>query len=112
MPDIFCPECGRAVPAVALTCPGCHTLIHADRLEALTKDATAAEVTDPAAALRLWREAFALLPPGSRQADFVQGRILEMSNRARTAAPPPPPKPAWIKGTGPPGRRRLGNLEI
>ncbi len=101
MPDIFCPECGRSVPAVALTCPGCQALLHADRLETLTKEASAAEASDPAAALRLWREASALLPPGSRQADYVQGRIAEMSNRARTATPPPPPKPAWIKGTGP-----------
>ncbi|MEO5923625.1 MAG: site-2 protease family protein [Bryobacteraceae bacterium] len=101
MADVYCSDCGGRVPAVALTCPSCHRLMHADRLEALSREATASEATDPATALRLWREALPLLPVDSKQAAFVQTRIAEMSARARTAAPPPKAQPAWIKSLGP-----------
>jgi Zn-dependent protease len=75
--------------------------MHTARLEELTRTARESEESDLGKALLLWREALALLPLESKQAQFVQTRIAELQSRARTTAEKPPERPAWIKGLGP-----------
>jgi Zn-dependent protease len=90
------------VPSLALSCPGCHKLVHADRLEELSnqaKDREAAKDFDQAQ--RLWREALALLPPESQQATWITQKIADLGATARTQGDTPKEQPAWIKRMGP-----------
>jgi Zn-dependent protease len=76
-----CPSCGSQVAAALLSCPGCHRLVHAERLKTLSAAAREAEEAEPERALELWREAQGLLPPGSKQHDVVSGRIVSLEQR-------------------------------
>jgi Zn-dependent protease len=71
-----CQSCGSEIAPSLLVCPACHALVHRERLETLAREAGAAEEAhDPARAVSLWREALALLPQGSRQAEQIGARI-------------------------------------
>lgn len=96
-----CAACGADLPRSARACPECHTLVHRDRLQAIARDAHS---STPEAAAVLWREALDLLPPGSKQAEQVRGR-LERAVAAMQAAPaerPAEDQPAKPAGKGPP----------
>ncbi|MCP5115341.1 MAG: site-2 protease family protein [bacterium] len=83
----LCPDCGTEIPASLLSCPGCHRLVHKDRLTHLARDAGAAEKRgDVREALRLWREAIELLPPDSRQYAALQEKCAALSKQAGEAA--------------------------
>lgn len=90
-----CPSCGVALPSGARVCTRCNALVHADQLKRLSAEASA--VTDPTEALRLWRDALDLLPPGSRQARVVRRRIHDLVD-------------AVDGGTRPDEATRLGRL--
>ena len=63
-----CPNCRSHIAPGLLVCPGCKALVYRDRLQAIATEASAAEERrDFPAALKLWREALQLLPPGSGQ---------------------------------------------
>jgi Zn-dependent protease len=95
-----CANCGSTLPRQALSCPSCHRLVHAARLAELAQQAGALEAANPSEALRLWRDALALLPPDVKQAEAIRTKIAELS--ARTASVKPEP-PAWAKRLGPIG---------
>jgi Zn-dependent protease len=54
-------------------CPTCGALVHADELKRLAADAERAAT--PAQAMDRWREAYRLLPEGSRQREAVAAKI-------------------------------------
>jgi Zn-dependent protease len=90
LPARVCARCGTELAASALACPECAALVHRDRLEELAARATeAAAANDASAAVTLWEEAQALVPPHSEQYTLIGARIA-----ALTAAPPPPDAPA------------------
>jgi Zn-dependent protease len=65
-----------------LSCPLCHALVHAEELKRLAGEAEAAEREErPVEALTAWRQALGLLPPDSRQAAVVAGRVEVLSRR-------------------------------
>jgi Zn-dependent protease len=99
--ETFCPDCGSLVPPDALSCPNCHRLTHAARLEELAQQARAQEPANPSEAQRLWSEALTLLPPDAKQAEFIRNKIAELGAAARI--PPKPEAPKWIKKLGPLG---------
>ncbi len=91
----WCPSCGGEVGSNLLICPGCHWLVHSDRLKELAGSAEAAERQgDPSGALAFWQEAMTLLPPESRQHATIAGRISRLNRQvesrpvSRTAAAP------------------------
>jgi Zn-dependent protease len=93
-----CRQCGSEVAPTLLSCPGCHSLVHAGELKRLADEARrAAEAGDTAAALAAWRQASDLLPPGSRQYAQISERIDGLSrqldgapvSRAKAAATAP-----------------------
>jgi Zn-dependent protease len=90
---VLCAACGTAVAPSRLSCPVCHALTHAEELKRLAAEAESAESeARPGAALVAWRQALGLLPPDSRQAAVVAGRVEALSRRAGTeegAAPEP-----------------------
>ena len=96
-----CLSCGQSVPEGALSCPNCHQLVHAARLEEITKQAQTAEARNGSEALLLWREALSLLPPESKQSDFIRSRIAELGASVRLGEAPKAEQPVWIKRLGP-----------
>jgi Zn-dependent protease len=84
---VVCRECGGEIAPSLLSCPACHWLVHADALKRLAQEAErAAAASDPAGALRAWREALDLLPPGSRQHQTVAARVQALAGQAGAAA--------------------------
>jgi len=85
---IVCPGCGGDVAPSLLSCPNCHWLVHGETLKRLAQDAErAAAVDDAGAALRAWREALDLLPPGSRQHAAVLEKVQALTRRAGESDP-------------------------
>src|ERR1700722_7850110 len=82
-----CASCGTEISPGLLACPGCHRLVHADRLKELAAEAGQAERDgDVQRSLVAWREALDLIPQGSKQYEQVAGRISALGRQAD--APP------------------------
>src|SRR5687768_4789248 len=77
-----CARCDTELAPTLLSCPACHTLVHADALKALaaTADRLSAEGR-PVEACAAWREAIELLPPTSQQVRVIHARIAELTAR-------------------------------
>jgi Zn-dependent protease len=103
-----CPDCGTEVASTLLTCPGCHRLVHAERLKQLAAEAERA--TEPSQALAAWRSALELLPPGSRQHEAISARIAALGREVEAEGVPAPPQSAPADGESPgfSGRARAG----
>jgi Zn-dependent protease len=87
----------------ALACPQCHALIHGRELNGLAGEARSLEAKNEIAQAReIWNRSLALLPPDSKQAEWVRDhlRALEI---AQAATPDPSAKPsnAWARRLGP-----------
>ena len=106
-----CPSCGAELPLEALACPKCQALVHSDRLDQLARDARALELRGSfGQSHELWEYSLTLLPPGSKQAAWVQERLRALE---RVQAPPETVEPAkpqpsaaqakWVKRLGPLG---------
>jgi Zn-dependent protease len=96
-----CPRCRAELPPQALACGTCHRLVHAELLGELSARAAAEEArVDLSAALATWRQMATLLPPGTRQGEQVQTRILSLSERLDQGELPPPPKSSSAARTG------------
>ena len=87
-----------------LSCPACHTLVHADQLKALAaaaEKATAAE--DLLTASQSWQQALDLLPPTSRQYAAIAERVTEitkkLAERPQGETPATPSGPWWKRGS-------------
>src|SRR5216683_3332289 len=98
-----CPQCGTALPDGGLSCPSCHALAHAGRLDALSAQARSASAAGDLAAARWnWEQALPLLPPDTTQYQTVRRKIAELASKLDA----PPPKPEH------PVRKRLGALGV
>jgi Zn-dependent protease len=101
---VACPDCGTSLDADALSCPSCHSLVHAQQLESLAAQAQqAAARGDISAARNLWEQSAALLPPDTVQYRAIRAHIDNLKD-----APPDPstnPDAKWWKkgaaGIGP-----------
>jgi Zn-dependent protease len=97
---LVCPSCRQDLPAEALSCPACRQLVHAGRLDELSRQAKTHEAAaSHREAAIAWRQALDLLPPDSNQAVLIRDRIATLGAAARVA--PAKPRPAWIKKLGP-----------
>jgi len=117
-----CGSCGIDYATRLLACPQCHRLAFADELKRLAESADeASRAGDLARALAAWRDAFALLPPGTRQYDVVRDRIESLTQQidaspsqpspadARTEEPAFSPQEGWAGKAGVAG---LGTLAL
>jgi Zn-dependent protease len=96
-----CPQCGHDLNLGALACPECHTLIHAGELGALASQAQSLEAKGEVAPAReAWHRSLALLPPDSKQAEWVRDRMIALE-AAMPAAPDAKPDHAWARRLGP-----------
>jgi Zn-dependent protease len=68
-----CKRCSRELAAGALACDHCHALAHSEELERLSADAKALEAGgDLRQAREKWLTALPLLPPTSKQAEWIR----------------------------------------
>ena len=70
----------------ATACPECHTLVYGAELNAIARDAKALEAKgDFAQAREVWNRSLPLLPPDSKQAEWVRERVraLEVAQTSR-----------------------------
>jgi Zn-dependent protease len=102
-----CPVCQADLRGGDLACPRCQTLIHRERLDALSKQALDLERAGSLAEAReLWRSALPLLPAGSTQADWMKQHLRELDARIGAAVKTaelddPQTKPKWKKWLAP-----------
>jgi Zn-dependent protease len=96
-----CARCADTLPAAALVCGSCHTLVHAAKLEQLAASArTHEERHEIVAARNDWLAALELLPPDSGQATWVRDnskRLDALTGSPETGAA----RHAWAKRLGP-----------
>lgn len=104
---LVCTGCGTQLAARLLTCPGCHRLVHADRLKQLADEAGRAG--HPTDALVAWRAALELLPPGSRQYQVVNDRIADLGRQV-DALPASARRSPTAAGADPNAGARWGGL--
>jgi len=84
-----CTSCGTELARLALACPSCRTLVHADRLKAIAARANAFAGDGALEAARdAWAESLELLPDDSRQAELVTARIAELESRLSASSAP------------------------
>jgi Zn-dependent protease len=68
-----CKRCSRELAPGALACDQCHALVHSEELERLSADAKALEASgDLRQAREKWLAGLALLPPTSKQAQWIR----------------------------------------
>ena len=96
-----CQRCGLELPYGTLACANCHTLVYADQVEQLGREAKALEARGELMKAReQWLKTLPLLPPNAAQALWVHERARALEVAANT---PKPPQPAskWKKWLGP-----------
>jgi Zn-dependent protease len=102
-----CPNCGSELPLGALACPQCQALVYRRELDSLAQEARAHESNGEFPQAReVWNRSLALLPPGSKQGEWVRERMRALETRQ----PAPQSGPAkgqatqgWVKKLGPLG---------
>jgi len=84
-----CRNCGTELAPNLLRCPGCHALVHAEQLQSLAQEASAADTAgDLPRALERWQTALTLLPRDAPQAVTIKNRVEDLDRRLRTAPAP------------------------
>jgi Zn-dependent protease len=84
---VICEQCAAELPPGQLSCPHCHRLVHAAELKSLAAGAQAAAAAgDASAELAAWRRALELLPAGTRQAEVLAQKVLDLSHRVDRGA--------------------------
>jgi Zn-dependent protease len=100
-----CRDCHADLPAGALACPQCNTLVYSHHLEQITKAARNLEESNHsnhlAEARELWLSALPWLPRASRQAEWIRQHVLTLDTRINTVNPEPAPQSKWVKRLGP-----------
>ena len=106
---LACPSCGCEASPRDLVCPRCKGLLHAAKLKELAASAERAEAEDQwGEASRMWREALALLPPGSKQQGQVAARVEAATAKApkgsffdsKSPDSPNSSAPKWVGALG------------
>lgn len=100
-----CPRCAREIPAGALECPQCRTLVHADQMEQLAAHARSLEAHgDFQEAREKWIACLPLLPAQSMQAEWIRKHVAELdASSSPQSSPASRNTPEWAKKLGPLG---------
>jgi len=101
-----CPRCAREIPAGALECPQCRTLVHGDQMEQLAAHARSLEAHgDLQEAREKWLACLPLLPAQSVQAEWIRNHVheLDAGTSPQTGHSASGSTPNWVKKLGPLG---------
>jgi len=109
-----CPRCAREIPAGALECPQCRTLVHGDQMEQLAAHARALEAHgDFQEAREKWLACLPLLPAHSLQADWIHKHVAELGRgTSPQISPASNSAPQWARKLGPLGPIVLALLKF
>jgi Zn-dependent protease len=98
-PVFNCPNCSLWLPPGTLACPDCHAIVYGPHLDSIARRAVQLEGEDKWAEARLtWNSALEWLPPGTKQAAIVQGRIDQIDARRKASEDT---KAKWTRRLGP-----------
>jgi Zn-dependent protease len=98
-----CKRCSRELAAGALVCDQCHALVHSEELERLSAEAKAMEAKgDLRQAREKWLTGLQLLPPTSKQAEWITQHV-KAPNAADAGRRPAPGENQWAQPMGPAG---------
>ncbi len=93
-----CKRCSHELAPRALVCDLCHTLVHSEELERLSAEAKAFERSgETQQARERWLTALHLLPPISRQADWIKQHIQALDGGTDVARQPRPVDQQWAQ---------------
>ncbi len=99
-----CKRCSHELAPGALVCDQCHALVHSEKLDQLASEAKQLEaVGNLRQAREHWLMGLPLLPPNSRQADWIQQHARSLDAAASQIQPPPPSDNQWARKLGPVG---------
>jgi Zn-dependent protease len=99
-----CPNCSHPLAPGALECDQCRALVHSQELDQLSKEAKTLESKGELHMARdRWLMALPLLPPGSKQAVWIQAHVRELESKFNAKLAPPPAENNWGKKLGPLG---------
>jgi len=99
-----CRRCSSDLAPGALVCEKCHALVHSETLDRLAAEAKALEAKgDLRQAREHWLMGLPLLPPNSRQADWIQSHAQSLEVTADRIQPPPHSENKWAQKLGPVG---------
>jgi Zn-dependent protease len=98
-----CSTCTNVLLPAALACEKCHTLVHAEKLEQLAAGARMLEEHgELTQAHDAWLQALQLLPPDSRQADWIRQKTATLAAVSpSTPQAQPGNRYTWAKRLGP-----------
>lgn len=83
--NLKCKRCAHLLMPAALVCHACHTLVHAERLEQIAAEARRIEEGGrPRDAAPVWRSGLELLPPDSKQAQWIEAHAAELDAAPQT----------------------------
>ena len=106
----ICKRCAHVLEPGALACPACKSLVHAEEMERGAARARALESGgDFQGAHQQWQSILPLLPPESKQAEWIREHLRELELAAANAHSPQQPgkKSWWAKRLAP-----LGTLAV
>ena len=84
-----CKRCAHALEPGALACPACKSLVHAEEMERGAARARALESGgDFQGAHQQWQAILPLLPPESKQAEWIREHLRELELAAANAHRP------------------------
>ena len=99
-----CKRCNRELSAGALVCDKCHTLVHSEELDRLAAEAKALEAKGELSQARdRWLSGLSLLPPASKQYEWVQSHVRALEVAADQPRMPESSENKWTKRLGPVG---------
>ena len=97
----ICKRCSGELPPGALDCPQCHALVHEEQLDRTAARARAYEANGSLwDAREQWKAALQLLPPASKQAEWIRNHIRELDTTIKAPGAPDTRK-HWVKWLGP-----------
>jgi len=92
-----CATCNTELAPGLLACPGCHALVHSDRLKAFATEAEEAERQgEHSLAMSRWREALQLLPSNSTQYHHVAAKVEALAALPAAPAATPHAHRSWL----------------
>jgi Zn-dependent protease len=103
-PDLIrhCKRCSADLAPGALVCDHCHALLHSEELERLSAEAKALEAAGELRQAREeWLRGLELLPPTSKQADWIKQHAQELDALDDRGRRPPPAENQWAQPVGP-----------
>lgn len=74
-----CKRCSRPIPPGALACESCQALVNSDEMDRLAAQARALEARNELQqAHQVWQSIMPLLPPSSKQAEWIRAHLREL----------------------------------